>query len=388
MVDVAGFMASYADIDDPYPFYDEVRAEGPVLWVPDLNRWLVTGYRPASALLRHEHVSSDRRNWSDYQLPPGRDRPPGGMFSMDPPEHTRLRAPVQQAFTPRLIERLRPGIEALTDKLLAAAAERGEIETMTDFACPLPATVVAELLGIPAQDQELFRDWTTTYTAAIDPVSHVMTSDRGVQAEADLTAYLTAVVAERQARPCDDLITALAGAGLAGDELVELCILLVIAGLETTANLIGNGLHALLANPGQLAKLRADPALISTAVEELLRYDPPVQLSGRVPLRDIELDGHTLRAGQMAGILLGAANRDPDAFDEPNRLDLTRSPNHHLALGRGIHYCLGAPLARLVGAVAIGALVSRFPAMRPAGPVTRRANVHVRGFESLPVALR
>jgi cytochrome P450 len=364
-----------------------------VLWVADLNRWLVTGYRPALALLRHDHVSSDRRNWTDYQLPPGADRPPGGMFAMDPPDHTRLRGLVQQAFTPRLVQRLRPRIEELTDKLLAAAAERGEIDLMADFAFPLPATILAELLGVPPGDQELFRAWTTTYTEAIDPVSHRMTSERGVRAHADLAGYLTAVIAERRARPREDLISGLVeaqtdGTALTGDELVEMCILLVIAGLETTANLIGNGLNALLANPGELARLRADPALIATAVEELLRYDPPIQLSGRVPVRDIELAGQTLHKGQMAGILLGAANHDPDAFDRPHLLDLTRSPNNHLAFGRGIHFCLGAPLARMEGAIALAALATRFPGLRPAGPAQRRNNVHVRGFASLPVALR
>jgi cytochrome P450 len=392
MIDVTTFLSRDPDLDDPYDFYHELRHRARVMWVDKLGHWLVTGYRCALTLLRHDHVSSDRRNWSAYRLPPGLERPPGGMFAMDRPDHTRLRGLVQQAFTPRLVQRLQPETERLTDRMLADMAERDEIDLMSDFAGPLPATVLAELLGVPPRDHQLFSAWSATFTGAIDPVSHRMTSPEGTRAHADLTGYLTAVIDERRRQPRPDLISGLlraeaAGGGLTGEELVEMCTLLVVAGFETTVNLIGNGVHALLAHPDQLARLRARPAMVATAVEELLRYDPPIQVSGRVPLRDIELDGQVLRRGQMVGILLGAVNRDPEAFPEPDRLDLTRAPNHHLAFGHGIHFCLGAPLARMVGAVALAALVTRFPGLSLAGDPRRRSDLHVRGFTSLPVAL-
>jgi len=362
-------------LDDPYPVYDLVRAQGRLLWIPDMNRWMVTGHRQALEILRHPKFSSDRSRWDDYQLPPGHDRPPGGMFVLDPPDHTRLRSLVQQAFTPRVVQRLRPRIEELVDQLLEVG-EHGETDLMADFAGPLPATVLAELLGIPAEDQELFRHWTMTLIETIDPVSHHLTSDAGTQAQANMEAYLAEVVSARRREPRPD-----------PEELHEMSILLTIAGLETTTNLIGNGVNALLDHPDQAARLRAEPGLITTAVEELLRFDSPIQVSGRVPVEDLELDGQQLRKGQMVGILLGAANRDPEVFAEPGRLDLGRSPNNHLAFSRGIHFCVGAPLARLEGAIAIPALLARFPLMCRAGEPKRRHNVHVRGLATLPVAL-
>ena len=378
-------------LDDPSPVYDLVRAQGRLLWIPDMNRWMVTGHRQALEILRHPKFSSDRSRWDDYQLPPGHDRPPGGMFVLDPPDHTRLRSLVQQAFTPRVVQRLRPRIEELVDQLLEVG-EHGETDLMADFAGPLPATVLAELLGIPAEDQELFRHWTMTLIETIDPVSHHLTSDAGTQAQANMEAYLAEVVSARRREPRPDLISALVqaeegGQWLSPEELHEMSILLTIAGLETTTNLIGNGVNALLDHPDQAARLRAEPGLITTAVEELLRFDSPIQVSGRVPVEDLELDGQQLRKGQMVGILLGAANRDPEVFAEPGRLDLGRSPNNHLAFSRGIHFCVGAPLARLEGAIAIPALLARFPLMCRAGEPKRRHNVHVRGLATLPVAL-
>jgi Cytochrome P450 len=391
MIDVEDFMARYHEIDNPYEFYDQMRSLDRVLWIPTLNRWLVTGHRQAMTLIRHEKTSSDRRNWADYQLPPGLDRPPGGMYATDPPSHTRLRSLVQQAFTPKLVQRLRSGIEKLTDDLLTRAAEHGEIDLMAEIAYPLPAIVLAQLLGVPPEDHEQFRSWLTTFMDTFDPVSHRISSDVGAQAHADLERYLRRIVEERRQRPRDDLITGLVraeedGERLSGEELLEMCMLLTVAGLETTANLIGNGISALFDHPDQMDRLRTHPELIETAVEELIRYDAPIQLSGRVVMDTIEIDGHVLRRGQMAGILLGAANRDPAAFDEPNHLDLGRRPNNHLGFGRGIHFCLGAPLARLEGAITLTALVTRFPKLRPAGDPKRRANVHVRGHASMPVA--
>jgi pimeloyl-[acyl-carrier protein] synthase len=379
-------------LDDPYPVYDMLRARDPLLWIPDLNRWMVTGHRQALEILRHEKFSSDRSRWDDYQLPPGLDRPPGGMFVMDPPDHTRLRSLVQQAFTPQVVERLRLRVEELADDLLDAASGQ-DADLMAVFAGPLPATVFADLLGIPAAEQEMFRNWTTTLIEAIDPVSHHLVSDAGTSAQQELEGYLSEVVSARRREPREDLISGLVRAEASGDrltsgELLEMCILLTIAGLETTTNLIGNGVNSLLDHPEEAARLRAEPKVITTAVEELLRFDSPIQVSGRVPREDVEVDGKVLRAGQMVGILLGAANRDPEEFPAPARLDLSRTPNRHLAFSRGIHFCLGAPLARLEGAIAIPALLRRFPQMSRAGEPKLRHNVHVRGFAALPVTFK
>jgi cytochrome P450 len=378
-------------LDDPYPVYDLLRAQDPLVWIPDMNRWMVTGYRQAVEILRHEKFSSDRSRWDDYQLPPGLDRPPGGMFVMDPPDHTRLRALVQQAFTPRMVERMRMRIEELAGDLLDAATGR-DVDLMGQFAGPLPATVLAELLGIAAAEQEMFRNWTSTLIEAIDPVSHHLVSDAGTRAQQELEEYLLEVVRARRGEPREDLISGLVRAEASGDrltggELLEMCILLTIAGLETTTNLIGNGVNALLDYPDEAGRLRTEPKIVATAVEELLRFDSPIQVSGRVPMEDIKVDGKVLRAGQMVGILLGAANRDPEEFPEPARLDLGRTPNRHVAFSRGIHFCLGAPLARLEGAIAIPALFRRFPGMSRAGEPERRHNVHVRGLATLPVTL-
>jgi cytochrome P450 len=380
-------------LDDPYPIYELLRGMGQVVYLEHLDRWMVTGHRQALALLRDDRLSSDRTRWRDYEPPEGMDRVPGGMVMLDPPVHTRLRSLVSQVFSPRTVEQLRPRIELLVTGLLDEAQERGEIELMADFAGPLPATVLAEVLGIPAADHRLFRTWTTTLIDSIDPVSvRLETSEPVTKAREATEAYLLDVISERRKQPRDDLISALVQVEQAGDklseaELLEMCYLLVVAGLQTTANLIGNGTDALFEHPEQHARLRAEPGLIGSAVEELLRYDGPIQVSGRVPTEDVEIDGHLLREGQMVGVLIGAANRDPEVFADPDQLDVGRTPNNHLAFGRGIHFCLGGPLARIEGSVALGALISRFPDLRRAGEAERRRSIHVRGFVSLPVSV-
>jgi cytochrome P450 len=375
---------------DPYPLYDLLRAAGPVLWLEPLGYWVTVAHSEVLTVLRHPMLSSDRSRWDAYELPPGEDRPGGGMVVMDPPDHTRLRGLVQQAFTPRMLELMRPRIEELVDRLLTAAGERAEFDLMADFAAPLPAIVLAELLGVPPEDQEFFRRWATAHIESIDPVSHSV-SEEGMAARATLRDYLEDIVAQRREEPREDLISGLLAAHAEGDrldarELMEMLLLLLVAGVETTGNLIGNGMNALFDHPTELSRLRAEPGLIETAIEELVRYDAPVQLAGRVPIEDVELAGQTLRKGQMVGVILGAANRDPSAFTEPNRLDLARTPNPHVAFGRGIHFCIGAPLARIEGQIAIPALLARFPTLCRAGEPRRRENLHVRGFTSIPVA--
>jgi cytochrome P450 len=390
MSDLASLIDSPETTVDPYPVYDVLRKTGRVLWVEEMGRWLVTGHREALFILCHDKVSVNRHLLDDGVAA---DEKPRGLPFIDPPDHTRLRALVQQAFTPRAVERLRPEAEKLANELLNAADDRGEMDLITDFAGPLPAIMLASMLGIPTEDHDLFRSWAAAIVETIDPVSHRLVSDAGKQERVSMQNYLTDIIAQRRRRPAEDLISGMvqaeeSGDRLTGTELMEMCVVLTIAGVEATTNMIGNGVNALLDHPDQLARLRGEPQMIKSAVEELLRYDPPIQVAGRIPLEDIEVDGKRLGKGQTVGVLLGGANRDPEVFPEPGRLDLTRSPNNHIAFGRGIHFCLGAPLARVEGSIAISALVNRFPYLSPAGEGKRRTNVHVRGFMSLPVTLR
>jgi cytochrome P450 len=250
--------------------------------------------------------------------------------------------------------------------------------------------VIADLLGVPAEDRVKFQEWSAVVAAGLDPLVAPELRDRLAEARQGLHAYLRGIIAERRREPRADLISALVAVEERGDvlsepELVVMCSLLLIAGHETTVNLIGNGTLALLRHPDQLARLRSEPGLIASAVEELLRFDSPVQLTARVALEPVTIDGHTVAAGQWVLLLLGAANHDPAQFPEPECLDLGRNPNPHVAFGRGIHFCLGAPVARLEGQLAIGALVRRFPNLALAGEPVRRNQITLRGLQRLPV---
>src|SRR5262249_25184907 len=310
----------------------------------------------------------------------------------DPPAHPRLRTLVQKAFTPRIVEQLRPRIHAIVDDLLDHAFARGpEFDLIADLAYPLPVIVIAELLGVPAEDRATFHGWSATLAASLDPLVSSDLMDRAWVSRDALHAYLRGIIAERRREPRSDLISALVAVEERGDtlrepELAVMCTLLLIAGHETTVNLIGNGTLALLKHPDQLSRLREAPTLISSAVEELLRFDSPVQMTGRLVTEDVQLGGKAIGAGEFVLPLLGAANHDPSQFSEPHQLDITRNPNPHVAFGRGIHFCLGAPLARVEGQIAIGSLVRRCPNLRLNGTPKRRDQITLRGLESLPVA--
>lgn len=388
MTDLAPLLGQLQATADPYPLYARLREAGPVVWVDPMQRWLVTGHHEAQALFTHSAASTDRRLASDAVT---EDARPGGLPFVDPPEHTRLRSLVHQAFTARSVQALSRDVEKLAHELLDRISSGAGFDLIADYAGPLPAVILARMLGIPAEYEEQVRRWSLTIIETIDPVNHEIVSAEGGVARQEMSDFFADLVAQRRARRRDDLITRMIEAGedgsrLTGEELLEMCLLLTVVGMETTTNLIGNGVDALLAAPAELARLRSDPGLIRSAVEELLRYDSPIQLAGRIALRDIEIGGRTLRRGQVAGIVIGAANRDPRIFADPERLDLGRSPNNHLAFGRGIHHCLGAPLARMQGPIALAAVLDRFPGLRAAGPAQRRHNVHVRGFVSYPVA--
>jgi len=379
--------------EDPYPQYRALREADPVHRSPFLDMWILTRYEDVAQALRDHRFSADRTTWEGLKTLEG-FQPTRSLLSLDPPDHTRLRTLVTKAFTPRVVEQLRPQAQAIVDEALDRAAEGGGIELIEELAYPLPVAVIAKMLGVPPGDWPRFRDWSRVLVSSLDPVA-LPGADQmaAVQtAQNALFDYFSGVVAARRREPRDDLISGLIAVEERGDvlnerELLVMLNLLLVAGHETTVNLIGNGVLALLRHPDQLALLRQRPELIESAVEELLRFDSPVQLTARLVAETCELAGQEISRGQLVLTLIGAANRDPRQFPDPDRLHLARSPNQHFSFGRGIHFCLGAPLARLEGRIAIGSLVSRFPDLRMAGEPVRRETITLRGLTRLPLAV-
>lgn len=390
---------------DPYPLYQRIVEENPVYKLP-IGVWVFARHADCTAVLRDPRSSSDQRNSSFYQQDPamqervvrerevlGVDRP---FLFMDPPDHSRLRGLVQKAFTPRVVEALRPRAQQVVDGLLDAAAEKGQIEVVEEFAYPVPIALISEMLGVPADDAERFKDWSRELASSLDP--EILTPDdvlaRRFEVMRSFAEYFHDLIDERRSSPRDDLLSALVHAEEQGDrltepELLSTLILLLVAGHETTVNLIANGVLALLRNPVELARLRADPdGLARSTVEEVLRYDPPVQLDGRTALEDMEVGGVTIEKGEQSMLLLGAANRDPAVFDEPSRFDITRTDNRHLSFGFGIHHCLGAPLARMEGQIALSTLGRRFPGLELLDDdPPYKDNLVLRGLAELKVGL-
>ena len=383
---------------DPYPQYAALRAADPVHFSLALQAWVLTAYEECALVLRDDETFSSSSNTASGQLAEvlqqqRREFPLGEtptVLNSDPPIHTRLRTLLNRAFTPRAIEGLRPRIEEIAASLLADIdASNGRFDIATGFAQPLPIIVIAELLGVPSEDRDRFKRWSVAIARATDVLNTPAILDAAREATRELIAYMDAVVAERRRAPGADILTALAaaeeeGERLSHDELLAFSILLLLAGHETTTNLIGNGLLALAARPDLVARLRAEPSLLPSAVEELLRYDSSVQGVVRFARRRTELGGRTIEQGAALLPMVGAANRDPAQFSTPDELDLERSPNRHLAFGRGIHFCLGAPLARLEGEVAFRALLKRFPQPRIAEDgVDRSGTLLLRGVGRL-----
>ena len=362
---------------DTYTTFGHMREQDPVLCQPGMDGetpiWWVTRYEDAEAvLLDDERFVRDPR----LALPPEQLRSElpefvafidSNMLNRDGEDHKRLRRLVSKAFTPRMIERLRPRIQEIADELIDRVADTGEMELVSDFAFPLPITVIAELLGVPVADRERFREWSA---AMVSPALAAADADR---ADALLTAFvqsLLALFAERRRAPGEDLVSALVavedgGDTLSEEELCSMIALLIVAGHETTVSLIGNATLALLTHPEQRAELEDDPSLLPRAVEELIRYDGPVERTlNRWAAVDVELGGQTIRRGDNVIVILGAADRDPDRFDTPDALDLGAERERHLGFGRGSHFCLGAPLARLETEIALGTLLRRLPGLR------------------------
>jgi cytochrome P450 len=315
------------------------------------------------------------------------------MLTSDPPEHTRLRRLVSKAFTPRAVENLKPRIRDIVEYLLAEAGKKGQFDIIHDLAYPLPVIVIAEMLGVPPEDRHRFKHWSDTVVATLGgPFTPPEVLETGRQSIEELAEYFSHIIAERRAEPKDDLISGLiaaeeGGQVLSEEEIFATCILLLIAGNETTTNLIGTSMLALFENPDQMERLRREPGLISSAVEELLRYAGPVHGTGRVPREDVEIAGHVFHAGEMVFTLLAAGNRDPSHYEHPEKLDIARNPTDHLAFGDGIHFCLGAPLARAEAQAAIGALVRRFPKLRLLGEPEWGGTFIIRGPKRLNVAV-
>ena len=385
---------------DPYPVLRELRSQEPVHPSGFIEgSYLLTRYADVLSVLRSPRASADRSQATAVQqlqqAQPEELGPLGGaqtMLTADPPDHTRLRTLVSKAFTPQAVEAMRPRIQRLVDELLDAVAQAGRMDIVADLAYPLPVIVIAEMLGVAPEDRERFKRWSDDIAVTLDPIVPPEALERAQVSAQELVDYLREVVGEHRASPRQDLIGALIAAEEQGDRLTEdelyaTCMLLLVAGNETTTNLIGNGMLALLRHPDQLARLRDDPSLIEPAVEELLRFDSPVQATARVALDETEMDGQTVRPGELFVTHLAAANRDPAQFPDPDRLDIARSDNRHVAFGYGVHFCLGAPLARVEGQLAIGTLVRRFAGLRLLTEEPEwRETVILRGLKALPVA--
>ena len=377
---------------DPYPTYHRLRAEDPVHRTP-MGFWILTRYDDVATVLRDARFG--RKGFDELIRDRfGENTFDQAMLFRDPPDHTRLRALVNKAFTPRVIEEMRAKIQKTVDRLLDGVRDARAMDVIADLAYPLPVSVISEMLGVPAEDRDLFRGWSADIARSLDAIvlpTEPEVVERGNAARHALSSYFRALIAERRRRPQRDLLSDLIAAGEQGDklseeELMATILLLFVAGHETTVNLIGNGTLALLRNPNQLEALRRSPALIGGAIEELLRYDAPVQRTGRMPNTDVELGGKRIAKGDLVLSLIGAANRDPAHFAEPDRLDLARADNRHLAFGWGIHFCLGAPLARAEAQAAIGTIARRMPALALATPTPdwREASA-LRGLKTLPV---
>jgi cytochrome P450 len=383
--------------EDPYPVLAKLRELDPVHHDTQLHRYALTRYKDVDELLWDRSLSVDPRNAAPgtfeamfgFNDP---DRQPSMLFA-DPPYHTRLRGLVSKAFTAKAVEQMRPRIQEITDELLDAIDPSSEVDLMEAFANPLPTIVIAEMLGVDPADRADFKRWSDIGVMNFNPLLTAEERETVNEATSAMDEYLHRAVDERRKSPRSDLVTSLiaaeeTGDRLTDDEIVTMCSLLLAAGNLTTTDLIGNGVMALLRNPEELKRLRDDPSLIKNAVEEMLRYESPVLMSGRTPLEDRTIDGVEIAAGQSITPILAGANHDPEVYPDPDRFDITRENTDHHSFGGGVHYCLGAPLARAEAQIAVGTLVRRFPAIRLSGsPLVWRRVPGFRGLSRLPVMI-
>jgi cytochrome P450 len=381
---------------NPYPFYARLRKEHPVIQVvtPEGHRaWLITRYEDALNALKDKRLSKDIRNLGEkppwvpkYFEPLARN-----MLDLDDPDHARLRTLVHKAFTPKLIETLRASIEALSEELIELARPRGRMDLIAEFALPLPVAVISQMLGIPKPEQDKFHCWSNMIVSS---QSSKFGALKAIPSVISFLRYIRRLVRLRQVRPENDLTTAMiqaeeAGDRMSGDEMLSMIFLLLIAGHETTVNLIGNGMLALLTHPEQMKELRGDPLLVASAVEEMLRFDSPLEMATeRYTTEEVEYSGTAIPSGARVYVVIASANRDEQQFERADQFDITRPNNRHLSFGVGAHYCMGAPLARLEGQIAITALLKRMPELRLAvayNEISWKPGLILRGVKRLPV---
>jgi len=385
---------------NPYPLYARLRTEDPVHWDPFLHAWVVTRYPDVLTVL-HDY-SADRTPTPEQlgamgleSLTPIAAVMVRQMLFMDAPAHTRLRGLASVAFSPRRVEVLRGHIQEIADRLIDDTAAAGRMDLMAQFANPLPAIVTAEMLGVPVEDHDRLKCWSADFAEMLGNFQHNPDRvPRVLRSVEEMTAYFRDAIASQRHTPREGLVRSLLTAEIEGDrlseeEVIANCIVTMVGGQETTTNLIGNGMLTLLRHPQELERLRSDPSLTPSAVEELLRYESPSQHTARMAPTDRELGGRAIRKRQAVIAVMGAANRDPERFPDPDRLDLSRQPNRHVAFGWAAHFCFGAPLARIEGQIAFDTLLRRLPELRlESGPLEWRENLGLRGLRSLPVAFR
>lgn len=391
---------SPAFVANPYPAYAALREQGRAVWFEPSRQWLVPGYADVNALLRDRRLGRTYLHRFSHEefgrTPPPPEHEPfhtlndNGMLDLEAPDHTRIRRLVAKAFTPRMVERLVPTVERLADELIEALCADGGGDLLAAVAEPLPVAVIAEMLGIPPADRAPLRPWSAAICGMYELNPDEETARRAVRASVEFSAYLRELIAARRREPGEDLISALIAAHDEGDslseqEMVSTCVLLLNAGHEATVNTTAGGWWTLFRHPDQLELLRRTPQMLPSAVEELLRYDTPLQLFERWVLDEIEIDGVTIPRGGEVALLFGSANRDPARFRDPDRLDLARVDNPHVSFGAGIHYCLGAPLARVELAASFGALLRRAPRLRLAAEPEHKPGFVIRGPKELLV---
>lgn len=389
-------------LQNPYPTYQRILDESPIFVDEQAGMWFFARHHDVDTILRDRRFGRSILHIlgrEELDLPPenlayepftrlGRH----SMFDKEPPEHTRLRSLVHKAFTPRRIRDMESHIQRITDDLLDAVVGHKQMDILEDFAVPLPVTVIAQLLGIPESDRGKLRPWSNAIVKMYELSHTPEQAQAAIDASQEFNDYLVSLAQLRRKNPQDDLITALALVEEAGDqlttaELVSTCVLLLNAGHEATVNVIGNGFHTLFRHPEILQELRSKPEIMPSAIEELMRFDSPLQLFRRWVLEDLTYAGVDLKQGTEVALLFGAANHDPAVFDEPDKIQLTREPNPHISFGGGVHYCLGAPLARMEIQIAFTTLLRRFPDLRPAENPTFHPAYVIRGLQSLRVHL-
>ena len=382
-------------VEDPYPYYRLLRHEAPLYKPPSFQSLWATRYPDVRMILTDRRFQKQPPfEYEAEKFPPEYselERIPDSMLFLDPPDHTRLRSLVARAFTPRTVDTMRTKIEEIAKELLDEASRKAEVDLVSEFAFPLPASVIAELLGVPRSDRDRVRRWSYYVAASIDAVLAAREQENILKANLEMLHYFEDLISERRRDRRDDLLSQLISAEEDGDrltaeEIIAMCSLLLVAGHETTTNLLGTGTYNLLKNPDQFAILREDPDRIPDAIEELLRYDSPVQRMGRFAGEDVEIAGRVVPKGTFVVGVIASANRDETVFEDPDRLDLGRPNVRHLAFGQGIHFCIGAGLARLEAEIGLRALTARLPALALADePPTWRPHTLLRGLATLPV---